>query len=241
MNDRVRRDGDTVVRPLEAWSASIHGLLDHLTVKGFPAPRLLGTDARHEILTWIDGESGSGGWSKVIDHEGLWRWGHFLRAYHDAVADYLPARDSVWSSGHGTCRAGEIVCHGDFGPWNAVWSGDEPIGLLDWDHARPAVPFFDVAYALEYVTPFRSDEVCISDMGHAEPPDRRRRTAVFCDGYGVAVPPDLGERVAQQQRLTRETVKKLAREGVEPQATWVKEGYLDQLSDRVRFTEELRF
>ena len=29
------------------------------------------------------------------------------------------------------------VCHGDFAPWNVVWSGEEPIGILDFDLAHP--------------------------------------------------------------------------------------------------------
>jgi Ser/Thr protein kinase RdoA (MazF antagonist) len=52
---------------------------------------------------------------------------------------------------------GEIICHGDYGPWNGVWRGGDVAGLIDWDHARPAAPIFDVAYALEYAAAaFRS-------------------------------------------------------------------------------------
>jgi thiamine kinase-like enzyme len=69
----------------------------------------------------------------------------FLRQYHQAVAGYRPPPGSRWSGGVGTAAAGEVVCHGDFGPWNGVWWGDGIVGLIDFDHARPAWPLSDVA------------------------------------------------------------------------------------------------
>lgn len=240
MDDRVTRVGETVRRPLERWSASVHELLRHLERKGFPSPRVLDIQGDIEVLTWIEGESGADSWAKVVPESGLRKWGRFLRTYHDGVADFLPSTESVWSSGPGTCRDGEIVCHGDFGPWNAVWDRDEVVGLIDWDHARPAPFMFDVAYGLKYVAPFRSDTECMEDLGHPKPPDRRRRVEVFCEGYGIDVPFDLVDQVSRQQRMTMHTFEKLASEGVEPQVSWVSEGYLDELGERVRLTEALR-
>lgn len=240
MASRVVRAGATVRRPLQPWSTSIHDLLEHLASKDFPAPRVLDVQGDTEVLTWIEGASGADGWTKVVPEDGLSRWGRFLRRYHDAVADYVPDAASAWSSGTSGCAAGELVCHGDFGPWNAVWDGDDVVGLIDWDHARPAPALFDVAYALEYVAPFRSDEESIRDLRHATAPDRRRRIAVFCEGYGIDVPADVVALVARQQRDVRDTVERLAREGIEPQASWVGEGYLDELTARVAFTESVR-
>ena len=33
---------------------------------------------------------------------------------------------------------GDIVCHGDFGAWNIVWDGFDPVGLLDREYAHVA-------------------------------------------------------------------------------------------------------
>ena len=105
-----------------------------------------------------------------VPETGLRRWARFLRRYHDAVAGYRPPASSVWSSGTGTCAPGEIICHGDFGPWNGVWRDGEVAGLIDWDHARPAPPLFDVAYALEYAAPFRDDTECVRWLRYPAPP-----------------------------------------------------------------------
>jgi Ser/Thr protein kinase RdoA (MazF antagonist) len=236
----VQRQGDTVRRPLAPWSSSVHELLAYLEGVDFPASRLLGVEDGCEVLAWIDGDSGKAGWSRIVPEHGVRTWGRFLRSYHDAVRAYRPGADRTWSSGRGACADGELVCHGDFGPWNAVWRDDVVVGLLDWDHAGPAPVSFDLAYALEYVAPFRPNDVSIRDMAHERPPDRARRIEAFCEGYGVDVPTDPVSLVADQQRQTMALVARLAADGLEPQATWVREGYLIELADRVRFTEGLQ-
>lgn len=237
MNSRIRRTGDVVRRPADFWTPAVHGLLRHLQAAGFPAPRPLGTEDNTELLRWIDGESGPAGWAKIVPESGLRRWAAFLRRYHDAVAGYRPPADSTWSSGPGTCAPGEIICHGDFGPWNGVWDGEQPVGLIDFDHARPVPPIFDIAYALEYAAPFRDDQECVRWLRYPRPPDRYRRIEIFCDAYGIAVPADITGRVAWQQRLVVQNCQALADQGIEPQATWVREGYLDTVRARINWTE----
>ena len=239
MAERVQRIGATVRRPLGPWSPAVHGLLDHLEAAEFPAPRVVGTDGGFEVLSWIDGESGPDGWARILPEAGLRRWARFLRHYHDVVAGYRPVSGTVWASGPGTCGPDQIICHGDFGPWNTVWRGDEVAGLIDWDMARPAAPLFDIAYALEYAAPFRADEECMRWMRYPDPPDRRRRIEVFCAAYGVPVPDGIAACVADQQRVTAESCAALARRGIEPQATWAREGYLEQLAARISWTESV--
>lgn len=106
---RVRRDRDIVRRPIEFWSAAVHGLPHHLEVADFPAPRLVRIEGHEEVLSWVDGESGPSGWAKIVPEAGLRYWAAFMRRYHTAVADYRPPHDSVWSSGPGGCGPGEIV------------------------------------------------------------------------------------------------------------------------------------
>jgi hypothetical protein len=185
---QVERVGNTVRRPMDYWSLAVHDLLRFLESADFPAPRVLRAEDGVETVSWIDGESGPGGWAKFVPEAGLRRWARFLRSYHDAVAGYRPPADSVWSSGTGSRAAGEIICHGDYGPWNGIWRGDNVVGLIDWDHARPAKPLFDVAYGLEYAAPFRDDSECVRWLRHPGPPDRRRRIEVFCDATACQPP-----------------------------------------------------
>lgn len=65
--------------------------------------------------------SGPSGWAKVVDESGLSEFARMLRDYHQAVAEWHPREEITWYDGStGAGGEGEIVCHGDYGPWNGV-------------------------------------------------------------------------------------------------------------------------
>ena len=237
----VVRVGDTVRRPVHAWSPSVHALLVHLESVAFPySPRFLGFDDEgREVLSYTEGDSGAAGWWKVLGDDGLKAFARLLHEYHDAVAGFRPD-ESSWSTGLRDVAPNEIVCHGDFGPWNVIWRDFEPVGLIDWDYARPGSPSFDVAYALEYVAPFRSDELCISWMHHPAVPDRAARVRAFIDAYGADPSADWANAVIEVQQDGLDLVRKLAESGAEPQATWARDGYLERLEDQLQWSRNNR-
>ncbi|MFB9722303.1 aminoglycoside phosphotransferase family protein [Planobispora longispora] len=236
---RVVRIGDTVRRPVQPWTPAVHALLRHLERVGFPyAPQPLGIDDRgREVLTHIEGEAGPAGWAKVVDEHGLAAFARLLRDYHDACAGFSPEPGMIWSAEPAGPAEDAVVCHGDFGPWNVVWRGLRPVGIIDWDFARPAPRMHDVAYALEYTAPFRADAECLRWLRHPEPPDRRRRLEVFCDAYGLDVAQGVVEAVVNHQRDTADLVRRLAEQGHEPQATWAADGFLTELEGRIAWSQ----
>jgi hypothetical protein len=239
---RVIRIADTVRRPLHPWSPTVHELLRHLESVGFPyAPRLLGIDTEgREVLTYLDGESGGAAWSKVVGDAGLVAMARLLRDYHDAVRGFRPTAAAGWAASDGTLHPGDLVCHGDFGPWNLVWQGTRPVGILDWDYAWPARPIHDVAYALEYVAPFRDDAVCLTALHHPVVPDRRRRLERFAEAYGLTTTDDLVEAVIAQQQDVLRRARQLAAAGLQPQAGWQQAGLLDRTAEHVRWSRAHR-
>ncbi|HEY8788642.1 MAG TPA: phosphotransferase [Actinopolymorphaceae bacterium] len=245
----VLRSGAIVRRPLQPWSGAVHALLAHLGSVGFTAaPRLIGLEGDTEVLTFLPGESGADGWAKVVDEDGLRAAARLLRSYHDAVRTWRPADAGapVWADGSTGVGGGlggedgEIVCHGDFGAWNIVWAGIDPVGLLDWDYAHVAPALSDVAYALEYVAPFRSDDEAIRWLRYPSAPDRPRRIAIFADAYGLASTDGLVDAVAAEQRRGRALVAALAERGVARQVAMVMEGYLAELDERIAWTSTHR-
>ena len=121
-----------------------------------------------------------------------------------------------------------------------MWQRAVPVGLIDWDHAGPRPPSVDVLYALDYTAPFRDDTDCVRWLGYPGPPDRRRRIEIFCDAYGIVVPEDVVGQIAQQQELIMHHCRRLARQGVEPQATWVRQGHLERLRSRIDWSKSLK-
>ena len=183
----LRIDGE-VHRPSYPFSASVHGLLMYLERAGFAgAPRFLGVgDSGVEILSFVEGAAGGDGWDKVLTDHGLSSIATLLRRYHDVVRSYKPPDDAEWSSGSvGGGQAGDIILHGDPGPWNAVWDDDDAVAFIDWDHANPGDPTEDLAYLVAYAAPLCSDEVATSWMHHPDAPDRQHRIQVLAAAYGA--------------------------------------------------------
>jgi hypothetical protein len=231
-DDRVlTRVGPAVRHPRHPWSSATRALLEHLSEVAFmPSPRLVGTDGDADLLSYIPGASGADGWAPAVTEEGLAAAARLLRSYHDAVRDWRPEIEPVWFDGSvGTGGPGEVVCHGDFGPWNIVWDGTTPVGLLDFEYARPGDPLNDVAYACEYFVPFRDDAECLRWLRYPEPPDRRRRLLIFAESYGPSSADGLVDRVIAIQSDMRALVARLAGEGFPRQVEQVTTGYLEVL------------
>lgn len=233
--------GNNVHRPTYWWTPSIHHLLDYLESVGFPySPRVVGFDDRgREILTFIEGESGKEGWLKILSDDGLANYARFLKNYHEVISNYIPPKDAQWAYASGTTQPGEIMCHGDFGPWNIVWQGNKPVGILDWDFVLPAKPSYDILYALEYSTPFRDDETALKWHHFSHTPDRKHRIELFLEAYGTSLE-NITDGVIEVQRKGIQYVKELANRGVRPQLDWMSDGTIEMFEKQVEWTENNR-
>ena len=227
--ERVEFIDGTVRRPWQRWTPAVHAFLRHLREAGAteaPMPHGIDGDGR-EVLEWLPGDPGRG-WEHVVPDAGLEAMARLLRRLHDASRGFVLPEHLSWADSTAP-RSGEVVCHGDFGPWNLAWRNGRPVGAFDWDMAYSGDALDDVAYALDYVAPFRTDELAMEWLGHPSPPDRGGRIRVFWAAYsGTEATParveELVDAVIRRQRSVRELATRLGREGVEPQATWLREG-----------------
>jgi Phosphotransferase enzyme family len=166
----VVRVGDTVRRPCSPASSRVRDVLLHLEQAGFEAaPRWLGVDDQNrEILSWIEGDTftdrrqmhpyiGDPPDRVIFSDEQIGASMRLLRRYHDAFDN-------------------EVVCHGDYGPWNLVWRGGLPVAIIDFDDVYPGDPADDVAYALRMFVSY--------GFAPFEPADLVRRTVAALDAYG---------------------------------------------------------
>jgi thiamine kinase-like enzyme len=134
-------------------------------------------------------------------------------------------------------------------PWSAavhellrhlVWCGTRPVGILDWDYAWPNRKVHDIAYALEYVAPFRDDDECVRWLRYPAPPDRRRRLERFAAAYGLTSIDGLVDEVIDQQQRVLDRTRHLAADGRQPQLSWQDNGTLDKIAKRIDWSRQHR-
>ncbi|MGW6276392.1 phosphotransferase [Kribbella sp. NPDC055071] len=156
---------------------------------------------------------------------------------HQPVVDSAGRRDLA--SARGPRRRYRLLPRRS-GPWNFVWNDNTAVGLIDWDYLHPGPRLGDIAYALQWFVPLRSDEFALEWHHFHEIPDRRHRIAVFLDAYGDLPTFDVVDAVTARMAATRDLVKQLAEGGQEPQRTWVLDGSLDRDNKEIAWILEHR-
>lgn len=184
--DQIFRSKNRVYRPSGEWSETVHLLLSHIAENGFDsAPKPFGFDEQgNEVLSFVEGEvfnyplKGS-----ITTKEALISAATLLRAYHESSSSFLteysdrtlkwmlPAREPY-----------EVICHGDYAPYNVCLLGSQAVGVIDFDTAHPAPRVWDIAYALYCWAPFKTDEN--DAMGDLT--SQSMRAKQFCDAYGLS-------------------------------------------------------
>ncbi|MEW9549034.1 phosphotransferase [Nonomuraea sp. NPDC050783] len=231
------RIGRTVRRPVRAWTASVHELLRHLESKGFEgAPRVLGVDADgREILTYLDGDTLGGRsvwpqWTRTEDT--LRQVARWLRAYHEAVADFVPSPSARWRTG-GRWAPGLVIAHNDASPFNAAWHEGRLAGFFDWDFAGPATVDSDVAWVALSWVPLHARRVAAAE-GFTDFAARPARLLTFLDAYGwtgdpVTLIADIRRRMTE--RAAR--IRRLGPAGDPLHARLLRQGVADDLDEAV--------
>lgn len=183
---QVHRSDDKVYRPSGFWSHSIHKLLAHLKSEKFEsAPEAFGFDNDgNEILSYVSGDVYNYPLvGPIATTEALCSAAEILRDYHDATVSFvqseqfsklrwlLPTRESQ-----------EVICHGDYAPYNVALNGNKVVGIFDFDTAHPAPRIWDVAYAVYCWAPFKTNSY--DSLGDLT--EQSIRAKQFCDSYGLS-------------------------------------------------------
>ena len=212
----VERIGDTIRRPTGPWTPTIHALLRHLEAVGFAgAPRILGIDSSdREILSFLSGTVAMRPWPDVLRADrGVIALSRWLRRYHEAVRSFRPPPNARWYVPDVTWHPGNIVRHGDLGPWNSVWDGDDLVGLFDWDFAEPGDPLTDVAQLAWYAVPLTTN-ARLNDIGFDKLPDLRDRLRILCMANATS-PRQVVSRLVELQAEEQRRVVEWGPQGVE--------------------------
>lgn len=183
--DPVVRLGDTVRRIAGEWTPAVHRLLRAYEAAGIDeAPRALGVDERgREILSYIEGVPLSAQPVDVQWGQGVLRdAARLLRRLHEASVP-LAGDDLAWRSP--VREPVEVVCHGDFAPYNLLVSEGRLCGVIDVDFAGPGPRLWDLAYLAYRMAPYAEDAAGFEPARHG---GREERLVTLLAAYGIRYP-----------------------------------------------------
>jgi aminoglycoside phosphotransferase (APT) family kinase protein len=194
MTSGITRIGDRLRRPTGPWSPAVHEYLLHLeSVEFAGAPRVLGVEPGWEILTYLDGDvANDPQWEPGRDAQlpayartdaALAGAARLLRRLHTAAVGFDPVITDYRFHPHPP-RPGQVVSHGDLGPWNTVYRQGLPVAFIDWDAAHPVDPVDDVAAAAWAFVPLEPPER-FGEVGFKPAPELATRLRLFVDAYGL--------------------------------------------------------
>jgi aminoglycoside phosphotransferase (APT) family kinase protein len=186
MTDPVRV-GNTVRRAASPNTKLVFRVLRHLETADMPwAPRALGIDDEgREVLSWIPGLTATA--TEEVDLDELAR---MVRRLHDLTAAFV--------AGH------ECIIHDDLQPRNVVVRHGKPVGIIDWEQARPGRRVDDVAnLCWSFVEP--APESQYEDIGL-----RWRRVA---EAYGLEARHDLVPTILARMSKCAQDIEREASRG----------------------------
>lgn len=223
--------GDTVHRQAGPWTPTIHALLHFLNKKGLTfVPRSLGFDDQgREVLKFLPGKAATRPWPTILFSDGgLIQAAKMLCEYHDAVESFQPSEDAQWRIGKMEKLPGQIIRHGDLGPWNTLWQEDKLTGIIDWDFAEPGERITDLAQMAYYFVPLRGEKGWLQ-AGFVERPDLHERLNVLCQSYGSFKADDVlrGALDWLEEELRR--VRELGGNNIEPWASFLYRGDAEEI------------
>jgi hypothetical protein len=190
LRSHVVRIGGTVRREVHQNTPAVKALLSHLEETGFTAaPRWLGFDEEgRETLSYIIGSAGHYPLKPyVLSESTLTRLGLLLRRFHDATINFSLPENVVWQNALNP--KGEVICHGDAGPYNIIFRNKQPVAPIDFERATPAPRVWDIAFVV-----YRFAPLCDAPKQGFTPAFLEAiasRIRVFLSAYGFAQNDDL--------------------------------------------------
>ncbi len=185
--------GNHVHRLLSSWTENVHRLLHHLRESGFyAAPLPIGFDEKgKEIVTYIPGKNGEfPSDAYLISETALISAAKLLRKFHDISVDFLIKQDIDHQQWLLKSRPPfEVICHGDFAPYNVVYDNEQIIGIIDFDCAHPGTRVWDLVYALYRFAPFTNPN---NTDGFGTIDEQIARAKLFLDSYDLNMTDRIG-------------------------------------------------
>ena len=183
---KIAKAENKVIRPANPWTPHVHAFLSFMHENGFtslPKPYGINADGL-EVVSFVEGTVYNDSFpDELLTDEILREAATLLRRYHNTAAGYMDrlTGHEIWMLPPRT--PAEVLCHGDFAPYNMTILNGHVHGLIDFDTLHPGPRLWDLAYAVYRWVPFVSPT---NPDYHDDLDEQLRKLKVFADTYGLS-------------------------------------------------------
>ncbi|OOE41294.1 phosphotransferase [Salinivibrio kushneri] len=235
----IYRDDEVVYRPLQSWSSTIHLILKHLEQENVEeSPKFLGINQDKEILSFVAGNTYNYPLvGAITTNKALMSAGGLLRKIHDSTVSLL---DQLDVNAHQWMleprEPFEVICHGDFAPYNVALLENTVVGVFDFDTAHPAPRIWDLAYSAYCWAPFKTDSH--DKLGTIS--EQVARAKLFCDSYGATESEreQLADAMVQRLQALVSFMRSEAENGNSSFADNIEQGHLQSYLNDIEYITE---
>jgi hypothetical protein len=183
--NKIFRVSDKVIRPSASWTPYIHNFLNFLIEEGVTyVPQPYGINENgEESLSYVQGEVYNYPLPEfMILDKMIISSAKLLKNYHEVSARYIDklTNKELWMLS--VINPIEVMCHGDFAPYNVTVIGEEAIGIIDFDTLHPGPRMWDIAYAIYRWVPFTNPS---NPDFNSTLEEQIRKAKLFLDTYGI--------------------------------------------------------
>ena len=227
--NEVYKCGDTVLRPYDEFTPSIHSLLQHFYDKKLPVPKIIcANDNGYEVQEFMSGTLIQP--CKWPD-EGLAAVAKLVAEIHSAAETFKPSDNVRWRPWYLRELGGDniVYSHGDIAPWNMLTDGTLPTGLVDWEFAGPIDAVTEFARVCWLFVQLHDDDLgTLYDL--PSPQKRAEQVRMMADIYGLTA----SQRRTFVDRIIETVICETAHEAIDPKLTFESNGSLWGFAWRTR-------
>lgn len=182
---KISKEEDKVIRPGNKWTSHVQSFLSFMHDNGFnniPKPYGI-SESGMETVSFVDGTVYNDSLPKeILADDILIEVAKLLRRYHDMGEKYVQrlTGKEVWMLPERLPI--EVMCHGDFAPYNITFVDGCVYGIIDFDTLHPGPRIWDVAYAVYRWIPFVSPT---NPDYYYNLNEQIRRLKLFVDNYDL--------------------------------------------------------
>ncbi|MCL1806318.1 MAG: aminoglycoside phosphotransferase family protein [Oscillospiraceae bacterium] len=181
---QIKKSENNVFRPAHIWTSDVHCFLRTIIDLGadfVPEPR--GIANGEEIVSFMPGDVYNVPFPQnLLCDSMLISSANLLRKFHTYSEQYIVRLTHREQWMLPVVEPVEVMCHGDFAPYNVTIVNDEARGIIDFDTLHPGSRMWDIVYAVYRWVPFTIS----ADSGFSGSTEEQiRKTKLFLDTYGV--------------------------------------------------------